>query len=695
LGYSKPEVIEKKVFGLEGQHLLKVLSNKHFPPGMTELMANQGLDDILTQAPEHFPAWAKESVKTALLPQGVWLPAPLRTQMLETLVGQPLASATAEQLVTMGLVPSFARPFENGQAFVKALEAGDDKALNLFKNLVATGLTDPAKKAQLQALPAVTEWFEQYSKTELAKTPSVARHLAMEGFEAHIKGQVPNVEKLLEVNKELKRLKGGWTSVLNKLPGANQAWNNASGFASETDAVAHLKDEALKALRGKVDVTELEGTITTRKTFLAAMDNIEGTLGKELKLARNLDNVLAGFKGRMNRLFIQFGERYRDDYAMNQAMGSPLLVRQGHIANELAHLPNMSDDVTKQLATAMGQGDEALASAVKALGLGDEATITLRAIATKTQGVKPLGVAGNTVTGLHNFVKRVMTGAIWEDVLPRSLQASNIAPDAKPLQRFLPKLSGLMAQGLFLFALPMYETLKADGGGDEKFKTFMRSLFGVGLGYTMGMWLVQKGMAMTKANLKTPGFAAHAFKPFINTKLPVFGPFVLTATGFLLDMVLSGIIGGKLSSIGEKVSDTVFGKPLHVQRAEAKEKYLDLKRKQEFEAKKTDFEKKKQAISTLLQAGQLPMPAASPLAAPTLRGQGGLASPSASGLPLPPAMALANVQRPAHVSASSPNYQVRASLTPGQMGEPTANAIANSRPRNAINPMQQEATTSA
>jgi hypothetical protein len=170
---------------------------------------------------------------------------------------------------------------------------------------------------------------------------------------------------------------------------------------------------------------------------------------------------------------------------------------------------------------------------------------------------------------------------------------------------------------------------------------------------------------------------------------------VLTATGFLLDMVLSGIIGGKLSSIGEKVSDTVFGKPLHVQRAEAKEKYLDLKRKQEFEAKKTDFEKKKQAISTLLQAGQLPMPAASPLAAPTLRGQGGLASPSASGLPLPPAMALANVQRPAHVSASSPNYQVRASLTPGQMGEPTANAIANSRPRNAINPMQQEATTSA
>jgi hypothetical protein len=266
LGYSKPEVIEKKVFGLEGQHLLKVLSNKHFPPGMTELMANQGLDDILTQAPEHFPAWAKESVKTALLPQGVWLPAPLRTQMLETLVGQPLASATAEQLVTMGLVPSFARPFENGQAFVKALEAGDDKALNLFKNLVATGLTDPAKKAQLQALPAVTEWFEQYSKTELAKTPSVARHLAMEGFEAHIKGQVPNVEKLLEVNKELKRLKGGWTSVLNKLPGANQAWNNASGFASEADAVAHLKDEALKALRGKVDVTELEGTITTRKT---------------------------------------------------------------------------------------------------------------------------------------------------------------------------------------------------------------------------------------------------------------------------------------------------------------------------------------------------------------------------------------------------------------------------------------------
>jgi hypothetical protein len=169
---------------------------------------------------------------------------------------------------------------------------------------------------------------------------------------------------------------------------------------------------------------------------------------------------------------------------------------------------------------------------------------------------KDVGPIGRMYANSMLYLKRIMGGHTLHLSSAPAAQSTSILGKAGNL---FSKCLGPFLAGGIIFGLSYGHAKKAEEG--DKFKTFMHSLFGIGLGNFIG-WEVGKKLIRFTLNTVMPKFGNKHLLFGLSRFVPLLGR--VTWAGTIAEIGAMLILSQPFQKLGEKVAHLIFGKPKSV-----------------------------------------------------------------------------------------------------------------------------------
>jgi hypothetical protein len=630
LGALTPEELDAKLLGAQFDAFNKAMSSMDYPPEFRSFINQKELETVLKKPITELPTWAKEGL---IRKQVLTAPAELGDDALLCLYDKVMKALpvdappnvdwqkTPEELATLIGTKDGKTKLAN---FIQA------QMLEPSGKLLSGDVLKPEMTAVVDALPGdpkMMAWMDDHLATTLSKSPNQARHMALEVFGELAQKELGSAEQFLKLQNEIQVLKGGWTRPLNALPFNNVLRNVTGkllGKKSEAEAVKDLSQRALDAfdkypeqsakfnanvietLKATAQGAEGSLKITTRQELLDYLTTLERGISTEVKQAQSLSGHVKGFIGRVGRQMGLVAQPYRNTYQTMAVLGDQSLAIKAKAGPLLNAVEGITEANKEDVLTAMGKGADALTEAAKKANLTDDVVTALLAIEKQTSQVGPLKGLSRAFVGFYQTMKGVFNGKIFEEALTSGGHAAGKAAANGFLDRTM-SIGGKVFGPLMIFLFPALETLDADNTPGEKIKTFFRGVLGAGIGGTLGWSAMHTAIAML-------GLDRSVGRNFQMPLLTVFGN-AITRGGFVAELSAALIGGAFVDSLGRKISDVLFGKPLHIQRKEAKEKLEKAQKEQVEQLRKQQVEQMRRQAqgAPAIAPNSLPYAAATPL----------------------------------------------------------------------------------
>lgn len=635
MGQLPPDENEARILKNEYQRFREGTTGKNYPSGFlsTTALNNRGLDDVLTKNPTEFPAWAKDAL---FKHQVMNRPEELSDDALRRLYDH-----VAERYT--GRLPGWAKSEDVLQA---SLNNRSGKAMQWLRNNVG-------EVSSLQNEKVFQNWFSQQMQTHWSKQPNAARHIALNAFKDWCYQQAANVKGIVTLQDQLNDARGGWTRLANHLPLNNFVRNRVRYWTQkETEAQASQKlaqrvkqtlenakqlgwiDEKYQSIINDLDST----TFTSRKQILGIIDNADELLKKQAQQNRHLMAHLEGFSARINAILKRNADRYRQDFQAVHALSNTALRRQNeaeHLVNGLTHLT--AEQKTGLIQGAI-QGEDAVKPIASSLKLSEEVTSQLTRIS--QQQNKALKGLSRGAVGLYANIKRIINGEAFLDFFDNTVERGSSKTVASTLWQSAGKqlshYGKFILPTAFILAPAFMSSQKAEGT-DEKFKSFARESIAGGLFWTMG-WIATHAVDQA-FDISRNLLRGNSTRTFM--KLPLVGR--ATWAGVAVELAANFFFAEQFRKVGLALSDFLFGKPLHVQLEEAKEKQRQATEQAERNVKQSAINQQRQDARTV------------PLVLPTAATAPLLQQPQIRQLQNNPALAQDNWHPP--VNRNSPEFQ--------------------------------------
>jgi hypothetical protein len=169
---------------------------------------------------------------------------------------------------------------------------------------------------------------------------------------------------------------------------------------------------------------------------------------------------------------------------------------------------------------------------------------------------KDVGPIGRMYANSMLYLKRIMGGHTLHLSSAPAAQSTSLLGKAGNL---LSKCIGPFLAGGIIFGLSYGHAKKAEE--EDKFKTFMHSLFGIGLGNFIG-WEVGKKLIRFTLNTVIPKFGNKHLLFGLSRFVPFLGR--VTWAGTIAEIGAMLILSQPFQKVGEKLAHLIFGKPQSV-----------------------------------------------------------------------------------------------------------------------------------
>ena len=240
----------------------------------------------------------------------------------------------------------------------------------------------------------------------------------------------------------------------------------------------------------------------------------------------------------------------------------------------MSHLPGQAQELGRRMpelqkAVSKTQADELAAATTlrqvkQILGTAADKPAVRKIIGEIEE--RSVGPLGRSIVSGGQTLNRIFSGDTIREAgfLGKGKSAKVAGEGAEAAVKGGGKFLGPALMGALMMGTSATSAIKAEKG--EKTKTFMHDFLGIGLGGFLG-WEV--GRKAIRASGIMPKLTK--FLPFLGKTLPKFLPFIsrFSWAGVITELVAMFILAKPFEKAGEKVADTLFGKPKKIAEEEA------------------------------------------------------------------------------------------------------------------------------